>query len=160
MRRVLGLEQLTEPLTRSVVTIGKFFAVHRGHQALLRATVEAAREHGALSAVLTFDRHPLEVLRPGSALPQLTTLEERLDLLEEQGVDVAVVAAVTPEFLGQEPEAFVRDVLTGRLHAVEVLASGNFRFGRQARGDVDTLRALGSELGFGVTLVRPVFEEG
>ncbi len=160
MRRVLGLETLGEPLGRAAVTIGKFFAVHRGHQALLAATVEAARREGALAVAFTFDRHPQEVLRPGTELPSLAGLDERLDLMEAQGLDAAVVARVTPELLSWEPEGFVREFLVGRLGAVEVLASGAFRFGRGARGNVDLLRALGPELGYRVTEVPPVLDGG
>lgn len=158
MRRIIGLETLTEPLSRSVVTIGKFFAVHRGHQALLRTTREEATRLGAQSVVFTFDRHPGEVLQPGFTDPLLTTLEERLDLIAAEGIDVAVVAVLTPDFLGQEPEAFVRDVLVGRLGAVEVLASEAFRFGKAARGDFELLRALGPKLGFTAVSLPPVLE--
>jgi riboflavin kinase / FMN adenylyltransferase len=160
MRRVLGLETLGDPLERSTITIGKFFAVHRGHQALLRTTVETARRTDSLAVVLTFDRHPAEVLRPGTRFPVLASLEERLDLIEAQGIDVCVAIHVTLEFLSQEPEEFVRDVLVGRLGAVEVLASQQFRFGRGARGTVETLRALGEQYGFQFTLQPPVLADG
>ncbi|HEU4754931.1 MAG TPA: bifunctional riboflavin kinase/FAD synthetase [Armatimonadota bacterium] len=142
------------------MTIGKFFAVHRGHQALLRATVEAARAADAEAVAVTFDRHPLEVLRPGTRLPLLATLDERLDLIEALGIDTTVVARVTTEFLAQEPEEFVRRVLVEDLGAVEVLASGNFRFGHRARGDTALLRRLGAELGFRFIDVPPVMEGG
>jgi riboflavin kinase/FMN adenylyltransferase len=160
MRRVLGLEELGEPLARSAVTIGKFFAVHRGHQSLIRETVAAARSQGAEAVVVTFDRHPLEVLRPDLELPILASLEERLGWIEAEGPDVALVARVTEEFLAQEPEDFVRAVLVERLRAVEVLASDNFRFGRGARGDLALLRRLGEECGFRHTSVAPVLEGG
>ncbi|MFN3648253.1 MAG: bifunctional riboflavin kinase/FAD synthetase [Armatimonadota bacterium] len=160
MRRVLGLEQLGEPLARSVVTIGKFFAIHRGHQELLRRTAETARRQRASSVVLTFDRHPIELLRPGTQVPVLAGLEERLELIERFGIEIALVIPLTPEFLSQEPEAFVREILVRQLGAVEVLAGANFRFGRGARGDLDLLRGIGSELGFTVTAVEPVLEGG
>jgi riboflavin kinase/FMN adenylyltransferase len=160
MRRILDLETLVEPLRRSTVTIGKFFAIHRGHQALIRATGEAARRNGGPSVVFTFDRHPMELLRPGTELPVIASLPERLDLIEAQGADVAVVVRLTPEFLAQEPDAFVREVLVGKLGAVEVLASDNFRFGRGARGDVRLLERLGEELGFRCTPITPVLEGG
>lgn len=160
MRRILGLESLSEPLRRSTVTIGKFFAVHRGHQALIQSTVAAARRNGGPAVVLTFDRHPVEILRPGTAVPLLAGLEERLDLIEAQGADVTVVVRLSPEFLGQEAESFVRDLLVGKLGAVEVLASDNFRFGKGASGDVVLLQRLGLELGFSFTPVTPVMEGG
>lgn len=160
MRRILGLETLGDPLRQSTVTIGKFFAIHLGHQALIRATVEAARRNGGPAVVLTFDRHPLEVLRPGTEFPVLATLDERLDLIEAEGADVTVVVRLTPEFLGLEPEAFIREVLVRQLGAVEVLASDNFRFGRGARGDLALLRAEGERLGFRCSPIVPVLEGG
>lgn len=160
MRRILGLETLGDPLRQSTVTIGKFFAIHRGHQALIRATVEAARRNGGPAVVLTFDRHPLEVLRPGTELPVIATLEERLDLIEAEGADVTVVVRLSPEFLAQEPETFIREVLVRQLGAVEVLASDNFRFGRAARGNLALLHAMGAELGFHCSPVVPVLEGG
>jgi riboflavin kinase/FMN adenylyltransferase len=160
MRRILDLDTLVEPLRRSTVTIGKFFAIHRGHQALIHATAAAARRNGGPAVVFTFDRHPMELLRPGTELPVLASLSERLDLIEEQGADVAVVVRLTPEFLAQEPEAFVREVLVGKLGAVEVLASDNFRFGRAARGDLSLLERMGAELGFRCSPITPVLEGG
>ena len=160
MRRVLGLESLRPPLERSTVTVGKFFSVHRGHQALLQATVEAARRQQARAVVLTFDRHPLEILRPGTDLRIISSLDERLELIQAQGIDLTVIAYVNARFLALEPEAFVREVLVGRLGAVDVLASDHFRFGRNAAGDVALLRSLGERLGFRWTPVPPVLEAG
>ena len=160
MRRVIGLAALTEPLPRSAVTIGKFLAVHRGHQALLRATVEAARRQAVESVAITFDRHPLEVLRPDAHVPVIASLDERLALIEAEGIDTALVLEVTPELLSLEPEAFIDEVLVRKLHVAELLAGGNFRFGRGARGDLDLLRHTGAETGFHVTEVPPVLERG
>jgi riboflavin kinase/FMN adenylyltransferase len=160
MRRILGIEALVEPLRGSTVTIGKFFAVHRGHQALIQATVAAARDSGGPAVVLTFDRHPLEILKPGTELPQIASLEERLNLIEAQGADATLVVTLTPEFLALEPEAFVRELLVERLGAVTVLASGNFRFGHRARGDVNLLREMGAELGFEYRSVTPILAGG
>lgn len=160
MQRFLGLEKLPAALGPSAVTIGKFFAVHRGHQALLRATRHAAARRGARSVVLTFDRHPLELLRPGTRLPLISTLDERLQLLEAEGIDVAVVARLTPEFLAMEPERFAAELLARKLGAVELVCGEAFRFGKGAAGDVALLRRLGEALGFGVTLVPPVMEGG
>src|SRR5687768_9180821 len=127
----------------SVVAIGKFFAMHRGHQMLISEAVSQARERGARSVVFTFDRHPIEVLRPGFEAPLLTTLAERLALMERLGADAAVVARVTPSLLSLTPEQFVHDVLLGALHTVAVVASGSFRFGRGASGTLETLTRLG-----------------
>jgi riboflavin kinase / FMN adenylyltransferase len=148
------------PRAPSVVAVGKFFAVHRGHQALIGEAVARARRRGAGSVVLTFDRHPLEVLRPGMAPLFLTTLAERLALIERLGADMVVVARVTPEFLSLTPEQFVRDVLRGALDTVEIVASASFRFGKDAAGTLETLRELGATLGFAVDTLPEVLVGG
>ena len=158
--KVARPEAWGDPAHSSVVTIGKFFAVHRGHQALLRTTVEAARASEAQSVALTFDRHPLEVLRPGTELLELTSLEERLELMEREGLDRAIVLHVTPELLAIEAEQFVRAVLVERLRAREVLAGEQFRFGQGARGTVELLRSLGEELGFTCPRFPPLLHNG
>ncbi len=160
MRRVIGLENLDCPLPRAAVTIGKFFAVHRGHQALIQATVEAASRHQAPAVVVTFDRHPADLLRPDQPQPVLADLHERLSLIEAAGADLCLVLCVTPELLATEPEAFVSEVLSRQLGAVELLSGDNFRFGRRARGDLALLTAMGPSLGYRVTAVEPVMVRG
>jgi riboflavin kinase/FMN adenylyltransferase len=160
MRVLENLDHRPEFLTTSAVTIGKFFAAHIGHQALIRATREAAARREAASVVITFDRHPMELLRPGTSFPQLTTLEERLELIGGLGADYAVLVRLDLEFLSQTPETFVRTMLIDRLAAVEVVTSDNFRFGRGAAGTVETLQSLGEREGFGVTVVPPVLVGG
>lgn len=164
MRRIDGLEALASPGAerprRSVVTVGKFFALHRGHQALIRATCARARELGAPCVVLTFDRHPQEVLRPGTRMPILAPLAERLEVMEALGVDWAIIVHVTPEFLTLVPAEFVERVLVGLLDAQEVFASANFRFGRGAAGTVATLRELGARHGLRVREFPPVMHAG
>lgn len=160
MRRLLEFQASAESLSASVVTIGKFLAIHRGHQALLAAAVEAARLRGVPAVALTFDRHPLSVLRPGQEFPELASLEERLELIEAMGVDVAAVVTATPGFLGLEAETFARTILAGRLGAREVLSGQAFRFGRDARGDVALLQQMGPELGFCVTAAPLVLDCG
>src|SRR4051794_24086407 len=114
MRCVEGLENLPPPAP-SVVTVGKFFSVHLGHQALIRETVAAARQHGVRSVVLTFDRHPQALLRPGAALPVVASLAERRALIADLGVDLTAVVRLDLAFLAILPEQFARDVLRDRL---------------------------------------------
>src|SRR5699024_11968454 len=104
MQRLRGLSELPGSWGRCVVTIGVFDGVHRGHQALIGATVEAARERGLPSVVLTFDPHPAEVVRPGSHPALLTTLNRKADLIEELGVDVFCVLPFTTELSKLAPE--------------------------------------------------------
>jgi riboflavin kinase / FMN adenylyltransferase len=156
MKRIEGLITDLPPLARCVVTVGKFDGVHRGHQALLAATVQGARDYAATAVALTFDRAPVELLRPGTEVHFLTTLPQRLALIEALGLDAAVVIRLTPEFLRLEPEAFIREVLVDRLGIVAIAASESFRFGRGAAGTLETLRAAANELGFSVRVVPPV----
>lgn len=160
MQRILGLEALREPLAASVVTIGKFFAVHRGHQALIRSACRQAQSLALPAVVLTFDRHPQEVLKPGRQLPILASLEERLDLFEQLGADIAVVMSTTRKFLSLSPEEFVQQVLVKRIHARVVVAGQEFRFGRRAAGDLAALRSYGAEYGFEVVPAPAVAANG
>jgi riboflavin kinase/FMN adenylyltransferase len=133
-----------EPVERAVA-IGTFDGVHRGH----RAAIEAAIEAGSRSTVVTFDPHPRRVL--GYDVELVTTLERRIELIEEIGPDELLVLEFTPELSRLEPEAFVREILEP-LGARVVVASEGFRFGKARRGDVDLLR----DLGLDIRLVEPV----
>lgn len=133
---------------RSVVTIGVFDGVHRGHQQLIGRAVQRAHELGVPSVLLTFDPHPSEVVRPGSHPAQLTTLRRRAELAEELGVDVFCVLPFTVELSRMPPDEFVHELLVERLHVATVVVGENFTFGHKAAGDVDLLRALGRRFGF------------
>jgi riboflavin kinase/FMN adenylyltransferase len=130
------------------VTIGVFDGVHRGHQALIRRTVEAAAERGVPSVVLTFDPHPSEVIRPGSHPAQLTTLRRKAELVESLGIDVFSVLPFTLELSRLTADEFVHEVLVDKLHAAAVIVGENFTFGHKAAGDVSLLRRLGKRFGF------------
>jgi riboflavin kinase/FMN adenylyltransferase len=147
MEIVRGLEAL--PLTDgpSVVTVGFFDGVHVGHREVLRRTVEAARERGARSVAVTFDRHPREILTPGSEPRLLTTVERKAALIEATGIDVLLVLAFTEELSRVSAEDFVREVLVAGLHAVHARVGANFSFGHRAAGTVETLREVGGPLG-------------
>jgi len=136
---------------RSAVTIGVFDGVHRGHRAVLGALAEAARERDLAPVVVTFDPHPMEVVRPGSHPGLLTTLDRRLALLAEQGVAATLVLPFTQEFSQLSAAEFVRLVLVDTLHAGQVTVGSNFRFGHKAAGTVAQLALLGADYGFDVT---------
>lgn len=142
------------------VTIGKFQAVHRGHRSLLDETASAARRLGSLATVLTFDRHPAEVLFGAPEALQLGDPEERMECLAAAGVDECVIAAVTPEFLALTAEEFVRRILVERLQVTAVLAGTNFRFGRGAAGGSAELTRMGAKLGFEFIEVAPTLHDG
>ena len=136
--------------TGSVVTIGNFDGVHRGHQQVVAGVVARAAETGALSVVTTFDPHPMSVIHPDSAPLRLTDLDRRLDLLDQLGVGATLVLPFTRDLSLWEPSRFVDVVLVEALHAVEVHVGENFRYGHRAAGNLDTLRADGERRGFAV----------
>jgi riboflavin kinase/FMN adenylyltransferase len=144
-----SLDEVPRDLGRTVVTIGNFDGVHRGHQHVISRAREVAHELGDLPVVaVTFDPHPMAVLRPEHAPQNLTTVETRAGLLEAAGVDDVLVVPFSREIAAWSPERFVLDILAGTLHARAVVVGANFRFGAKASGDVSTLRALGAEHDF------------
>jgi riboflavin kinase/FMN adenylyltransferase len=160
MLRWRGYEAVPGGWGRSVVTIGVFDGVHRGHQETIGHAVKQARERDWQSVVVTFDPHPAEVVRPGSHPSVLTEPARQAELIEGLGVDALCVVPFTPEFSRLTPEEFVHDILVARLHAALVVVGENFRFGHRAAGDVPLLAALGRRFGFGVTSPRLVTDDG
>jgi riboflavin kinase/FMN adenylyltransferase len=150
MQRWRGDDAVPSGWGRSVVTIGVFDGVHRGHQQIIGHTVKRARELGVESVVVTFDPHPSEVVRPGSHPAVLTESARKAELIEALGVDALWVIPFTLEFSRLSAEAFVHDVLVEHLHTALVVVGENFRFGHRAAGDVDLLRRLGHTFGVGV----------
>lgn len=148
------------PAAASVVTVGNFDGVHRGHQVLLRRAVDAAEERGVRSAAVTFEPHPAAVVSPGRQPLRLQPLEARIEELAARGVDLVAVLPFTPEVASWSPESFVEQVLVHRLEAVRVVVGTNFRYGHRAAGDVVTLSESGEQHGFGVEAVTLLDIEG
>jgi riboflavin kinase / FMN adenylyltransferase len=148
-----GVAALPEGVKPTVVTVGMFDGVHRGHRALLDRVAAEAAARGVPAAAVTFDRHPLAVLRPGSEPPLLTTLDRKVDLLGEAGVDVVLVLEFTRELSEVPAEAFATEVLFDALAARAVVVGENFRFGHKAAGDPTLLADLGRPRGIEVVAV-------
>ena len=156
MRTVEGLEALPLDDRPCVVTVGFFDGVHRGHREVFVRTVQAAAERGIRSVAITFDRHPREVLAPGSEPRLLTTVDRKAELIEATGIDELLVLAFTKEFSQIPAETFVRQVLVDGVHAVHAVMGANFTFGHRAAGTVENLPELGAPYGLtaeGVWLV-------
>ena len=150
MKRWRGVEQIPTAWGRCVVTIGVFDGVHRGHQLIIRRAVERAAELGVPSVVVTFDPHPMEVVRPGSHPPMLTDPRYKADLVEELGVDAFLVLPFTVDFMRLTAAEFVHAVLVERLHASGVVVGENFRYGNGGAGTVASLTEDGRRFGFTV----------
>lgn len=153
MQRWRGLEDIPEDWGRSVVTIGSYDGVHRGHQLILRHAVERARELGIPSVAVTFDPHPSEVVRPGTHPPLLAPHHRRAELMAELGVDAVLILPFTMEFSRLSPADFVVKVLVDKLHAKAVVEGPNFRFGHKAAGNVMFLAEQGKTYDFEVEVV-------
>ncbi|WP_018219019.1 bifunctional riboflavin kinase/FAD synthetase [Salinispora vitiensis] len=160
MQRWRGYDAAPGGWGRSVVTIGVFDGVHRGHQAIIGHAAARARELGVKSVVVTFDPHPAEVVRPGSHPAVLTEPARKAELIEALGVDVLCVVPFTPDFSRLSAEAFAHDVLVEHLHAALVVVGENFRFGHRAAGDVALLEQLGRTFGYAVEGAPLVAEAG
>ncbi|MCX3061797.1 bifunctional riboflavin kinase/FAD synthetase [Streptomyces beihaiensis] len=153
MQRWRGLEDIPQDWGRSVVTIGSYDGVHRGHQLIIGRAVERARELGLPTVVVTFDPHPSEVVRPGSHPPLLAPHHRRAELMAELGVDAVLVLPFTTEFSKLSPADFVVKVLVDKLHARVVVEGPNFRFGHKAAGTVGFLTEQGGTYDFEVEIV-------
>jgi riboflavin kinase/FMN adenylyltransferase len=156
VRIVRGSRSLEKPLERCVLTVGNFDGLHVGHQRIMRTVTGRARALGGEAAVYTFEPHPRKVLQPERAPRLLTTLEQKLELLEGAGVDVAIVEPFDLEFARLPAERFVREVLFERIAPLEVYVGYDFRYGRDREGSMRTLTELGPHLGFSVTIVPEV----
>ncbi|OEJ41304.1 riboflavin biosynthesis protein RibF [Streptomyces agglomeratus] len=153
MQRWRGLEDIPQDWGRSVVTIGSYDGVHRGHQLIIGRAVERARELGVPAVVVTFDPHPSEVVRPGSHPPLLAPHHRRAELMGELGVDALLILPFTQEFSKLSPADFIVKVLVDKLHARAVIEGPNFRFGHRAAGDVAFLAELGGTYDYEVEVV-------
>lgn len=156
MLRWTDLGQVPEGFGPSVVTIGNFDGVHRGHQAVLRRMVADARSVGGAAVAVTFHPHPAQVHRPDAAPDLITGLADRLDLMAFTGLDAVLVITYTLEFAATSPEEFVRRYLVEALGATTVVIGRDVRFGRGNAGDLATMLALGERHGFAVEVIEDV----
>ncbi len=145
MYRWQGLDEVPAGWGESVVTIGVFDGVHRGHQRIVQRAAELGGRLGLPVVAVTFDPHPDEVIRPGSHPPFLSSARRRAELLAGLGVDAVCVLPFTLDFSRIDPDEFVRTVLVEQLHAAAVVVGEDFRFGHRATGDVPLLDKLGEK---------------
>jgi len=144
----------------AIGTIGVFDGVHIGHIYIIRKTVERAKKLGSKSVVVTFDPHPLKVLRSKSYVPTLISLEHRMRLISELGVDRVEVLKFTKPLSRLSPEKFVKDILIDKFGLKEIYVGENFYFGHNAQADPVALKRLGKRYGFQVRVIRPLKKYG
>ena len=139
-----------------MLALGNFDGVHRGHRKILERLRRVAGERGAASVVMTFDPHPPRVVRPDKAPPLIMTKAQKLEALEEAGVQGAAIVRFTRELSQWDPETFVRTVLVDWLRVSEVWVGANFLFGHDRSGNFSLLRSLGARYGFKAEKIDPV----
>lgn len=148
------------PTPGTVVTVGTFDGMHRGHWKVLEAVRRRAEDAGMPAVLATFHPHPLRVVRPHDAPPLLTTPREKVEILAESGLDYAVFLPFTEVLRSYPPERFVEEILIGRLRMRHLVIGYDHGFGRGRSGDVETLRDIGARVGFGVEVVDALEVEG
>jgi riboflavin kinase / FMN adenylyltransferase len=149
------LAEIPADYAPSIATIGNFDGVHRGHQWVIAEVTARARALGLRSLAITFDPHPARIIRPESSLPLITPLSQKLDLLAATGIDAVLVLPFTSELSRMTARNFAKEILQQTLHVKELHEGENFRFGYQAEAGIESLEALGRELGFDVKVYAP-----
>lgn len=145
------LDDVPSDFGPTLLSVGNFDGVHRAHQSVLKEIVSRARAEGGKSMAVTFEPHPIRILRPDAGLKLLTPKTEKVRLLAETGLDAVLLLPFTRDLSLMTPHQFAHDVLKNRLHACEVHEGYNFHFGHKAQGTVEMLGQFGRELGFSVT---------
>lgn len=157
VRESSQLGKLTGPV---FVTLGNFDGLHLGHQKIIRELIDRAGEAKGLAVMVTFDPHPREVLNPGEPLFLMTTIDHRLELLEEMGVDLVWVMHFDKSFANISANAFVEELLFPSLKFRELIVGKNYVFGKNRQGNAELLKNLSQKLGFKADFVDPVEKQG
>jgi riboflavin kinase / FMN adenylyltransferase len=150
MRTFHNLDEIPPDFGPALVSVGNFDGVHRAHLRVLNELVVRSRQREAKSIAVTFEPHPMRILRPDSTLKLLTPTHDKLRLLEQTGIDAVLLLPFTRDLSLMSPRDFVQQILCDRLKAIEVHEGYNFHFGHKAAGNVELLSRLGRELGFEV----------
>ncbi len=153
------LTDIRQPFAHACVTVGNFDGVHLGHQMLFAEVVGRAHHHDGTSVVVTFDPHPLKVLRPDS-IRLISTTQQKIELIEKAGIDVLVIIPFDRDFAATTAHDFVEDILVRTIGVKELVVGYDYAFGRGRTGNIDFLKARGQEKGFPVTVIEPYYEGG
>ncbi|MFH1123569.1 MAG: bifunctional riboflavin kinase/FAD synthetase [Pseudomonadota bacterium] len=144
------------PLLKPVLTIGNFDGVHRGHLDLFEKVKERAKAIGGQSAVMTFEPHPIKVVKPGNGPPLITLTDQKLELIWKAGVEVLICIPFTLEFAAVSAQDFVKDILVDKIGIREIVVGHDYTFGHNREGNIPLLQRMGDTLGFTVHIVGPV----
>ncbi|MGP0566141.1 bifunctional riboflavin kinase/FAD synthetase [Nitrospina sp. 32_T5] len=156
MKITRGTKHFKGPLPHPVVALGNFDGVHLGHQLIFRRVAEIAREKQGAAMVFTFEPHPLKILAPEKAPPLLTTFRQKMELIEQCGIDEVVCADFTQQFADQRPRDFAKDILVDLLGSKEIVVGYDYAFGRGREGTLTYLQKMGEEFGFAVHVIEEI----
>ena len=156
MQVILNLNEINKPLTNPVLTIGNFDGVHKGHLALFDKVKERAKAIDGQSVVMTFEPHPLKIMKPANGPQLITHTGQKLELIEKAGIDVIVCVSFDQEFAAIPARDFVNNILVKRIGIKEIVVGYDYTFGHNREGDINLLREIGNDSGFIVHLVGPI----
>ena len=156
MQIILNLNELKRPFTNPVLTIGNFDGVHKGHLALFDKVKERAKAIGGQSVVMTFEPHPLKIMRPADGPRLITHTGQKLELIEKAGIDIIVCVSFDRHFAAVPARDFVKDILVEKIGIKEIVVGYDYTFGHNREGDINLLREIGNDFGFVVHLVGPI----
>jgi len=157
MSIVCNLDNLPKNITNPVITIGNFDGVHWAHQKIFKKIIERARDLHGTSVVITFEPHPVKVMFPEKAKPLITLLEQKKELIINQGIDLLLIIKFTAEFAAISARDFVKDILVDKLRVKEIVVGYDYTFGHNRQGNIEVLREMGSLFNFNVQQVDPVY---
>lgn len=160
MKIIRNILEGQEKLKNSYVALGTFDGVHMGHRALISKAVETAKKNNGVSVVFTFSNHPMEIIAPDRVPPMINTIEEKLYLLNEMGVDYVVLQEFSREFADFSKEEFINKILVESLGAKEIFVGFNYTFGERGSGNTEYLKEWATKKDFKVNIVEPVECEG
>jgi len=144
------LNKISEPFKNAVITIGNFDGVHIGHQALFHEVIETAETIGGTSIAMTFEPHPIRVLKQNGHPPLITLYEQKAELIERTGMDALICIPFTREFAALTAEQFIRDLLVGKIGIKAIVVGEDYSFGKNREGDIDLLKSYAPKYGFEV----------
>ncbi len=150
MKIIDNIDKINEPFKNAVITIGNFDGVHIGHQALFHEVIETAENMGGVSIAMTFDPHPIRVLKQNGHPPLITLYEQKAELIARTHIDVLICIPFTREFAALSAEAFVGDLLVGKIGMKAIVVGEDYSFGRNREGNIDVLKTYASKYGFEV----------
>jgi len=159
MSIICNLNNLPQDITNPVVTIGNFDGVHWAHQKIFKKIIERARDLNGTSVAITFEPHPIKIMFPAKAKPLITLLEQKKELIINQGIDLLLIIEFTAKFAAISARDFVKDILVDKLGVKEIIVGYDYAFGHNRQGNIEILREMGSLFNFNVQQVDPVYVE-